>query len=170
MNENENTPEISEDDFGAWDSAWDEAELSSDADEEAETGAENTDPENAEDADRQNGEEGESTDNNEPKDDNAETDRFQLKHLDEVKTVNRDEVIVLAQKGMDYDRIRGKYDELITENGDIKTKLTAAEEQLSHFKSIADAGGMSLDELIVNTLASQRAAKTAQALMPRSRK
>lgn len=167
MNENENTPEIAEDDFDAWDSAWDEAELSSDADEEAETGAENADPENAENADRQNGEEGENTDNDESNDDSAETDQFQLKHFDEVKTVNRDEVIVLAQKGMDYDRIRGKFDELTAENGSLKQKLEGyehANEQLGHFKSIAEAGGMSLDELIVTTLASQRAAKNGTSL------
>lgn len=40
---------------------------------------------------------------------------FTLKHLDEVKTVTRDEVVSLAQKGMDYDRIRQKYDELKAE-------------------------------------------------------
>ena len=33
---------------------------------------------------------------------------FRLKHLDEVRTVDRDKVIELAQKGLDYDRIRGK--------------------------------------------------------------
>ncbi len=37
---------------------------------------------------------------------------FTLKHLDDVKTVGRDDVIMLAQKGLDYDRIRGKYEEL----------------------------------------------------------
>lgn len=39
-------------------------------------------------------------------------DTFTLKHLDEVKTVGRDEVVTLAQKGMDYDRIRAARDEL----------------------------------------------------------
>lgn len=47
----------------------------------------------------------------EPEKAKAETDQFELKHLDETRTVSRDEVITLAQKGMDYDRIRGKYDE-----------------------------------------------------------
>ncbi len=40
---------------------------------------------------------------------------FALKHLDEVKTVGRDEVVSLAQKGMDYDRIREKLDAATTE-------------------------------------------------------
>lgn len=34
-----------------------------------------------------------------------------LRHLDDVKTVVEQEMISLAQKGMDYDRIREKYDE-----------------------------------------------------------
>lgn len=50
---------------------------------------------------------------------NAEADQpgdvgesFTLKHLDEVKNVSRDEVVTLAQKGLDYDRIRTKLDHL----------------------------------------------------------
>lgn len=34
-----------------------------------------------------------------------------LRHLDEVRQVGEDEMLILAQKGMDYDRIRAKYDE-----------------------------------------------------------
>ena len=34
-----------------------------------------------------------------------------LRHMDEEKQVNESEMVVLAQKGMDYDRIRAKYDE-----------------------------------------------------------
>ena len=49
-----------------------------------------------------------------------EPETFILKHLDEVRTVNRDEVVSLAQKGMDYDRIRGKYDDASAELKDIK--------------------------------------------------
>ena len=43
----------------------------------------------------------------------SEPDRaeaFTLKHLGEERSVGRDEVVVLAQKGMDYDRIRGQRD------------------------------------------------------------
>lgn len=36
---------------------------------------------------------------------------WKLKHLDSEKTVGEAEMQVLAQKGMDYDRIRAKYDE-----------------------------------------------------------
>ena len=34
-----------------------------------------------------------------------------LQHMEEVKTVGETELVTLAQKGMDYDRIRGKWDE-----------------------------------------------------------
>jgi hypothetical protein len=37
---------------------------------------------------------------------------FTLKHLDEVRTVDKDEVVKLAQKGLDYDRIRNERDQL----------------------------------------------------------
>lgn len=49
-----------------------------------------------------------------------EPETFTLKHLDDVRTVNREEVIALAQKGMDYDRIRSKYDDAAAELADIK--------------------------------------------------
>lgn len=42
----------------------------------------------------------------------AQPETFELKHLDNVQTVSRDEVIALAQKGLDYDRKFAKYEEL----------------------------------------------------------
>ena len=41
--------------------------------------------------------------------------RFTLKHLDEVREVSREEVIALAQKGMDYDRKTQKLSDTIAE-------------------------------------------------------
>ena len=38
----------------------------------------------------------------------AEAESFTLRHLGEERSVGRDELIALAQKGLDYDRIRGK--------------------------------------------------------------
>ena len=37
--------------------------------------------------------------------------QWTLQHMDEVKTVGEAEMVTLAQKGMDYDRIRSKWDE-----------------------------------------------------------
>lgn len=72
--------------------------------------------------------------------DTAETpaapETFTLKHLDGVKTVDRDEVVVLAQKGMDYDRIRGKLEASNTESA----RLKHFEEFVSR---MAEAGGQS---------------------------
>ena len=36
---------------------------------------------------------------------------WQLRHLDDTRTVGEEELVALAQKGLDYDRIRTKYDE-----------------------------------------------------------
>lgn len=36
---------------------------------------------------------------------------WELRHLDEVRTVNEADMVTLAQKGMDYDRVRSQYDE-----------------------------------------------------------
>lgn len=38
---------------------------------------------------------------------------FTLKHLDRTLSVDRDEVIRLAQKGLDYDRVKSRYYKLI---------------------------------------------------------
>lgn len=47
-----------------------------------------------------------------PEDQPAPGEDFTLKHLGETHRVSREEVITLAQKGMDYDRIRQKHDHL----------------------------------------------------------
>lgn len=44
--------------------------------------------------------------------DNDADQRFELKHLDERKTVTLEEMKTLAQKGMDYDRIRQERDDM----------------------------------------------------------
>ena len=45
--------------------------------------------------------------------DGQDTDQYlELKHFDEVKKVNKEQAKVLAQKGMDYDRIRERADKL----------------------------------------------------------
>mgnify|MGYP005756923717 CR=1 FL=1 len=74
---------------------------------------------------------------------------FQLKHLDEVRTVNRDEVIALAQKGMDYDRIRAKLDE--------KTAADAsAAEALAFLEEMARGSNMSVQDFMDSAIAVRR--------------
>ena len=56
-------------------------------------------------------EETQPTEAEQPQAESPDQDYLELKHLDEVKRVNKEEAKVLAQKGMDYDRIRGKLGE-----------------------------------------------------------
>lgn len=85
---------------------------------------------------------------------------FELKHLDETKTVNREEVIALAQKGMDYDRVREKYDagkeaiQWYEQNAD----------SVRWLEQIAKDQGMTFEEMVDNTRAQIMANETKQAL------
>ena len=71
--------------------------------------------------------------------------RFELKHLEETRSVDREEVIKLAQKGMDYDRIREERDS-------IRPELRLYREFL---KELADGSGLTVSELI-DTVRAQR--------------
>lgn len=86
----DDAPEAAEDDGGGADRPDDGAEAEAKGEEAAEDG----------------------TDGEQKADGKGTDQSFELKHLDEVRTVGRDEVIALAQKGLDYDRIRGKLEEL----------------------------------------------------------
>lgn len=57
-----------------------------------------------------------------------------LRHLDEEKTVNEQEITALAQKGLDYDRVREKYD--------------AAKPVMEMFTQMAKQAGMPVDQYI----------------------
>lgn len=82
------------------------------------------------------------------------TDSFTLKHMDEVRTVSREEIVPLAQKGMDYDRIKGQLDTARNDLKDyekVKADLGKRNEQIQYLEEIAKDQNMSLDELIENT-------------------
>ena len=57
-----------------------------------------------------------------------------LRHLDEKKTVNEQEMTALAQKGLDYDRVREKYD--------------AAKPVMEMFTQMAKQSGMTVEEYV----------------------
>lgn len=63
--------------------------------------------------------------------------RWDLRHMDEVKTVEEEELVTLAQKGLDYDRIRSKYDE--------------SKPVMELMRTLASASGMTLSEYISHT-------------------
>lgn len=77
---------------------------------------------------------------------------FTLKHLDETREVGRDEVIALAQKGMDYDRIRADRDQVRAD----MARLTEMEEFL---KELAAPNNMTIEELMDTTRANVLAEK-----------
>lgn len=66
---------------------------------------------------------------------------YTLKHLDETRTVSRDEVVSLAQKGLDYDRIRQERDQL-------RQYRQEADPALSVVKSYAEKSGLSVDQYL----------------------
>lgn len=63
-----------------------------------------------------------------------QTDQFVLKHLDEERTVSRDEVVTLAQKGMDYDRVKQQLTEERDKGVERERTLTALAKE-SGFKN-----------------------------------
>lgn len=145
MNENENTPvnSVVDDDWGeiSLDDLF-TAEAEPEAEETTGEGTEeNADPE----ANQQTGGEDE-----ESHDDADTAESFVLKHLGTEQTVGRDEVIALAQKGLDYSRIRDKLQTSETEKSEIAEKL-------SYFEKLADSQGKTLDQFIEATAAALRA-------------
>lgn len=95
------------------------------------------------------------TDEAEDKTAEKETDQFTLKHLDETKTVSREEVVTLAQKGMDYDRLKAKSEERFMA---LESEKKLAETRISIFDEIAKRGGFrDVDELVENIQAEQLA-------------
>lgn len=68
-----------------------------------------------------------------------DTDQYlELKHFDTVKKVNKEEAKALAQKGMDYDRIRGKLDEANAINAKLQKYEDFLNELKGDFASIDD--------------------------------
>lgn len=83
--------------------------------------------------------------------DTKETDQFTLKHLDEVKTVSRDEVISYAQKGMDYDRIRAKLDEITTAHTTLTADKTKTDERITAIDELSKSiGYKDIDDFVDN--------------------
>lgn len=82
-------------------------------------------------------EEIEPTEAEEPK--AEDTDQWlELKHFDEVKKVNKEQAKELAQKGMDYDRIRGKLGEAEQTNSELKKYKDFLTEIQGDFETLDD--------------------------------
>ena len=144
----------------AFDEGWDDDDKPETFDDgQGDGDAEPEEPDTAEesegteaDADQQeaDGNEGGETDASseaESKGDEGSSDQgesFLLKHLGEEKSVGRDEVVALAQKGLDYDRIREKWDGI----KDDVAKLRMYENFLAE---LAEARGGDIESLIDET-------------------
>lgn len=77
---------------------------------------------------------------------------FELKHLGETKNVNRDEVVTLAQKGMDYDRVTEKNTQLETQVSEQKQQLATLTEHENALQELAKQSGTTVEELVENML------------------
>lgn len=80
---------------------------------------------------------------------------FELKHLGETKSVSRDEVVTLAQKGLNYDHIREERD---TARAEV-ARLTELENFL---KEIAADSGTDIEGLVIDSKASKLIAQEAK--------
>ena len=150
MNENQITPEVeevesqiegaeaeAETDEDGWPTEWTGAVEEDDGDEgetdevttEADQPTEEPKPEDTKDAEK--------PAETEPEQKPEEEDQFlELKHMDTVRKVNRDEAKVLAQKGLDYDRIRGERDAMQKDYAQLKKYESFLNDLKGDFPSI----------------------------------
>lgn len=118
--------------------------------EEPDTDSESEDTEADADQQEADGDEGgdadEETEDEEPGEEEQpdQGDAFILKHLGEEKSVSKDEVIALAQKGMDYDRIREKWD-------GVKDDITKLRMYEGFLAELAESRGGDIESLIDET-------------------
>lgn len=78
---------------------------------------------------------------------------FPLNYLGEIKEYSRDEVIELAQKGLNYDHIHQERQTLQAENGNLKSENSRLQEADAFIKELAQASNITVDELIESTRA-----------------
>ncbi|MBR6654361.1 MAG: hypothetical protein IKL27_06490 [Oscillospiraceae bacterium] len=81
-------------------------------------------------------------------------DSFTLKYMGEEKSVTREEIVDLAEKGMNYDKVKGQLEAARNDLKDyekVRADLSKRNEQLQYLEEIAKDQNMSLDELIENT-------------------
>lgn len=89
---------------------------------------------------------------NEEQQEQTDGQLFELKHLGETKNVNRDEVVTLAQKGMDYDRVTEKNTQLETQVSEQKQQLAQLTEHENALQELAKQSGTTVEELVENML------------------
>lgn len=158
MDENILTTEVTETEVAGFDEAWADAEaVEETAAEEEVTEAEETADTDAGDQRETAAEEAGEPQNTEgaATDDQGEggNQTFTLKHLGQESTVGREEVIALAQKGMDYDRqVEGHRQ--FTDAVDALGGLERLDGYVKFLHELAASGGTDIDGVIEQTRAS----------------
>lgn len=80
-------------------------------------------------------------------------DSLELKYMGETRRVGRNEAIVLAQKGMDYDRIRQERDDMSKELNELRPEKQKLTEYEGFLDKLARSVGMDIPGMIDSTLA-----------------
>lgn len=150
MNENQITPEVEEvesqiegaetetdADEDGWPTEWTEA-VEEDDGNEGETDEVTTEADQpTEEPKSEENENVEKPAETKPEQKAEDTDQYlELKHLDEVRKVSREEAKTLAQKGLDYDRIRGERDAMQKDYQQLKKYESFLNELKGDFPSI----------------------------------
>lgn len=138
---------------------WDDIDLSDvqDNDPDQDESEEEEATEAPDEADQQNEEPAEEetpTEENDQPDGQEEADQptFDLKYMGEIKTVGREEVVTLAQKGLNYDRILGERDTA-------KAEVSRLQEYENFLQELAGPDNLSIEDLIDSTRAEVLAKK-----------
>lgn len=167
MDENNISTEVSESDLNAFDDEdWGEVSVTDSTETEPEDTSETAEgdsesktgeaPEAAADQPEgtgaEAGEPGDAGESTAEGQDKAGDQRFELTYMQETHSVSRDEVIALAQKGMDYDRIRGRYDGLNKTLADLGG-LDSLREYAEFVKELAQSAGVTPAEAMDSTRA-----------------
>lgn len=127
-----------------------EDESNEDAEQEETTTETETEPS---EADQQTEEPGEAQQEDAPAaEEEPAAQTFDLKFLGETKTVSKDEVITLAQKGLNHDKV-------LRERDEARGEVTRLKEYEAFLKELAGPDGMSIEDLMDSTRAEVLAKK-----------
>ena len=166
MNENiESTTTETEDEFDL--SGWDEEPVES-VEEETEAEPETAPETETEAGDGENQPEPEQAEAEpekpaeEPATESGDSDSFELKYMGETKRVGKQEAIVLAQKGLDYDRIRGERDSMSKELEGLRADKGRLTDYESFLDKLARSVGQDIPTMIDTTMAKMLVAEEAK--------
>lgn len=130
------------------DTADDSEETAQDPKEEPETSEPEADQQKEEEQvdEDQDGQTDEGKPEEEKKEEEADQQTFDLRYLGETKTVTREEVITLAQKGLNYDKV-------VQERNDMRAEHSKLKGYESFLEELAREGGLTIDALMDETRA-----------------